>query len=128
VGNFEIAIDGRTTGFAEVHGLGLQLEHTADRVQCRVNTITLRRALCGDRTIWNWVQQSRGEADDLHTVRITVLDSQQSPVCSWELRGARPVAWTGPSLDASAGEIAMEELVIVAEDIEYIPADDPAGS
>jgi phage tail-like protein len=128
VGSFEVEIDGRTIGFAEVHGLGVQLEHTAERVECRVNAVTLRRALVGDRSIWSWVQRSRAEKPDLRTVRITLLDSQQSPVCGWELRGARPVAWTGPSLDASAGEVAMEELVIVAEDIDYLPADDPAGS
>ena len=127
--NFEIELDGRSVGFAEVRGLGCELDYAADHVQCRVNAVPLRRALLGDLTIWSWVQQNRSDATDLRTVRITLLDSRQSPVCSWELRRARPVAWSGPSLDAAAaGELATEELVIVAEDIEYTPAAEPEGA
>ena len=128
VSNFEVEIDGRSVGFAEVRGLGCELDYAADQVHCCVNAVALRRALLGDLTIWTWIHQNRSDAIDLRTVRITLLDSLQSPVCSWELRRARPVAWRGPSLDATAArELAMEELVIVAEDIEYTPAEEREG-
>jgi hypothetical protein len=129
VSNFEIELDGRDVGFAEVRGLGCELDYASDHVQRRVNAVTLRRALTGDLTLWNWVQQNRSNATDLRTVRITLLDARQSPVCSWELRRARPVAWSGPSLDAAAaGELATEELVLVADDIEFTPASEPEGA
>jgi phage tail-like protein len=118
--NFEVELDGRQVGFAEVRGLGCEFDYTTDGVHCRVNAITLRRALLGDRALWSWVHQRRSDATDPRTVRITLMDATQSPVCRWELRRVRPVAWSGPSFDAmAAGQLATEELVIVADDIEY---------
>jgi len=123
VSNFEIELDGRSVGFAEVRGLGVELDDTDDHASWRVKAVTLRRAVIGDLTLWKWVLRNRSDAKDLRTVRITLLDTRQSPVCSWTLRGARPIAWRGPTLDAAgAGDAATEELVIVAEDLEYAPA------
>jgi len=118
--NFEVELDGRSVGFSEVRGLGFELEDADDQVRRRVNAVPLRRALVGDPTIWRWVNGSGRARSDLRTVRITLLDAGHEPVCSWELRGARPVAWSGPTLNAAAGsELATEELVIVAEEIDY---------
>src|SRR5262245_22158482 len=106
--NFEVELDGRSVGFAEVRGVGCELDYAAGQVHCRVKAVTMRRGLLGDRTIWSWVQRNRSDATDLRTVRVTLLDSRRSPVCSWELRRARPAAWSGPSLDAAAaGELAI---------------------
>jgi phage tail-like protein len=120
--NFVVELDRHNIGFAEVRGLGCELDYRDEHVELRVNPITLRRAVCSDLTIWSWVQRNRAEAVDLRTVRITLLDPSQSPVCTWELQEARPIAWTGPHLDATAaGDLAMEEVVIAAESIEYTP-------
>ena len=41
-------------------------------------------------------------------------------VCSWVLHDAQPKKWVGPSLTGKGGgEVAMEELHLVAESIDY---------
>jgi len=44
------------------------------------------------------------------TAEISALDSQGSPIATWNLDGIFPVRWTGPSLDIGANQVAMETL------------------
>jgi len=118
--NFEVDLGGETVGFAEVNGLGCELEYAGKRVVSRVTEVTLRRGVSGDLTIWSWVRRSLDGAFAPRTVTITLLDVQMHPVCVWELLQARPVKWTGPALNAAGGgKIAMEELVLTAEGLEF---------
>jgi len=42
-------------------------------------------------------------------------------VCQWTLRVAQPKKWVGPTLAAKGGgEVAMEELHLVAERIDFL--------
>ena len=58
---------------------------------------------------------------DARTVTITLLDeSRQDTVCTWTLRRAQPKKLTGPTMAAKGGgDVAMEEIVLVHEGIEY---------
>ncbi len=54
------------------------------------------------------------------TVTITLLDERRDPVCTWILRNAQPKKWVGPTLAGKGGgEVAMEELHLVAEQIDF---------
>lgn len=46
------------------------------------------------------------------SVEITLLDCQLNEVMKWELRHARPLKWTGPSLNATDNKVAVESLSI----------------
>jgi phage tail-like protein len=53
-------------------------------------------------------------------VTIQLLDEARQPVATWRLTRAQPKKWTGPTLAAKGGgEVAMEELHLVHERIEY---------
>jgi phage tail-like protein len=57
---------------------------------------------------------------DRRQVTITLLDEARNAVASWKLRNAQPKKWTGPTLAAKGGgDVAMEELHLVCEGIEY---------
>jgi phage tail-like protein len=45
-----------------------------------------------------------------HTAQITVVDPEGKKICAWRLQGVYPVRWTGPSLDASSTQMAVETL------------------
>jgi phage tail-like protein len=54
------------------------------------------------------------------SVAIVMLDESRSPVLSVVLRNAQPKKWVGPTLAAKGGgEVAMEELHLVHEGIDY---------
>jgi len=87
----------------------------------RVGDVTLRRGLIGDLRLFEWIKATREGVYDPRTVTITLLDEARSAVCSWVLRNAQPKKWVGPTLAAKGGgDVAMEELQLVAERIDFI--------
>ena len=56
----------------------------------------------------------------LTAVTIVMLDEARNEVLSLVLRNAQPKKWVGPTLAAKGGgEVAMEELHLVAERIDF---------
>jgi phage tail-like protein len=53
-------------------------------------------------------------------VTIELMDEAHTgPVMTWKLTNARPMKYTGPTLNAKGGgDVAMEELVLSCEKIE----------
>jgi len=89
--------------------------------------ITLKRAVerpySGD--VQKWLRQVAAQVRDggdlsavARTVTIDLLDvylDPDKPAYSWALANAVPVAWSGPSMNVKASEIASETLVLEHE-------------
>jgi phage tail-like protein len=135
--NFLVSISGEdpetpAAGFAEVTGLGVEVEYVEYRSGNertlaprrmpglhRVSDVTLRRGLIGSTSLFDWIKAATTGAPSRRDVAITLLDESRSPVVAWRLRDAQPKKWSGPSLRAkSSGEVAVEELVLVAEGLD----------
>jgi phage tail-like protein len=120
-------------GFSDVSGLGNEVKYSEYRngneaenhVRKIANTnttddVTLKRGVIGELRLYNWLKDTREGVYDPRTVTITLRDEARTEVCSWVLTSAQPKKWTGPTLAAKGGgEVAMEELQLVAEKIEY---------
>lgn len=121
-------------GFSDVSGLGNEVKFSeyrngndkANHVRkiANVNStddITLKRGLVGDMRLFNWIKATREGTGTPQTVTITLLDEARTPVCSWVLKNAQPKKLVGPTLAAKGGgEVAMEELHFVAEQIDFV--------
>jgi phage tail-like protein len=122
-----------SAGFSDVSGLGNEIKFSeyrngndkANHVRkvANVNStddVTLKRGLIGDLRLFTWVKQTREGTGKPQTVTITLLDEARKPVCSWALKNAQPKKLVGPTLAAKGGgEVAMEELHLVAEQIDF---------
>jgi len=120
-------------GFSDVSGLGFEVNYSDYRNgNERVNTvrhvpntfkndeITLKRGLVGSDDLFAWLKGVRDGVADPRSVTITLLDEARNPVVIFKLLKAQPKKWTGPTLAAKGGgEVAMEELHLVHEGIEY---------
>ncbi|HYU15378.1 MAG TPA: phage tail protein [Candidatus Acidoferrum sp.] len=120
-------------GFSDVSGLGYEVKYSEYRngnekfntVRKVPNThtldeVTLKRGLVGSADLFVWLKGVRDGTADARTVTITLLDEARTAVATWTLRRAQPKKWTGPTLAAKGGgEVAMEELHLVHEGIEY---------
>ena len=120
-------------GFSDASGLGVDVSYSEYRngnekfntVRKIPNThsldeITLKRGLMGSDDLFAWLKTVRDGTADPRTVVITLLDEARNAVATWTLRNAQPKKWTGPTLAAKGGgEVAMEELHLVHEGIEY---------
>jgi phage tail-like protein len=87
----------------------------------KVGDITLKRGLIAQLELFQWMDQVRkGNQDAKATVVIELrAENGADVVATWRLTNARPQKWTGPTLGAKSTEVAMEELVLVCEDMVF---------
>ncbi|MFF0014118.1 phage tail protein [Streptomyces sp. NPDC005374] len=121
-------------GFSDVSGLGNEVKYSEYRggndrdnhVRKVANTnttddVTLKRGLIGDTRLFEWLAATREGRFEPRTVIISLQDeSRAGTVCRWKLEAAQPKKWVGPTLAGKGGgEVAMEELQLVAESIVF---------
>ena len=121
-------------GFSDVSGLGNEVKYSEYRngndkenhVRKVANTnttddVTLKRGVIGDLRLFDWLKSTR-EGDhqpadgDHHAARRGADRRCAGGSCT----SAQPKKWVGPTLAAKGGgEVAMEELHLVAERIDF---------
>ena len=120
-------------GFQEVSGLNIEVMSADYRngnekvnhvrkinTMYKVGDITLKRGLMGATDLYQWILQTRsGDQTVKHNVTIQLRDEAgANTVMTWRLTNARPLKYTGPSLNAKTGtDVAIEELVLSCEDL-----------
>jgi phage tail-like protein len=120
-------------GFSDVSGLGNEVNYSEYREgDFKVNTamkvpntnkldeVTLKRGIIGSTDIFQWFKAVANGAYEPRTVTIVLLDEARKDVLHLVLTNAQPKKWVGPTLAAKGGgEVAMEELHLVHEGIDY---------
>lgn len=120
-------------GFSDASGLGLDISYSEYRNgnekfntvrkvpnTHKIDDVTLKRGLVGSTDLFDWIKTVRDGTADPRSVTITMLDEARNPVVTFTLRNAQPKKYTGPTLAAKGGgEVAMEELHLVHEGIEF---------
>jgi phage tail-like protein len=120
-------------GFSDVSGLGNEINyseyrdgnsafnttsHVPNTYKCE--EVTFKRGLMGVTDAHDWVKAGLNGTYKPRTITVILLDEQRNQVASFVLRNAQPKKWVGPTLAAKGGgEVAMEELHVVHEGIEY---------
>jgi phage tail-like protein len=84
----------------------------------------LRRALAAQATeLFDWRRNG-----DARAVTIQQLDAASGRVVNaWRLENARPLKWTGPSLNAASNDVAMEELELVYDELVWLEPESEGG-
>ena len=122
-------------GFAEVSGLELTMT-VEDYVSGGINdrtlkfpghikwsNIVLKRGVVGrrdpldDTDLWTWFSEYLEGRGTRRDGLVTLLGADRSPVHVWSFRRGLPAKWSGPSLNAGRGEVAIESLEIAHEGI-----------
>ena len=119
-------------GFSECSGLemSMDIEEYKEggnnglilRFPTRVKWANLRLkrgvAIADDLWLWHYgfVQGKVVRRDGV----VTLQDEQQNPVKVWSFTRGLPVKWTGPSLNATQNQVAIEELEIAHEGLKRL--------
>ena len=120
---FRVELDSLIVGaFAQVSGLSIEID-TEEVPEGGVNhytrtvptgtshsNVTLERGLTDSSELWDWMQATVHGRVDRRNGRIILLDAAGDETWSWSFRGAYPVSWEGPDLDAAGSEVAIERL------------------
>ena len=120
-------------GFQEVSGLGMEItvaeyrggnymENSPIKVTGMVKTpdVTFKRGVIGSLDLYKWLNDVRnGAQNQLKNVQIKLMAEDRETIAQeWRLINARPMKYTGPSLNGKGTDLAIEELVLAAERIE----------
>jgi phage tail-like protein len=130
--NFRVEIDGITrAGFKSCSGLEISQNAGAYRegsdrslivrkIPGLVTTsdVTLARGITNDSELWQWRKKLGSGTVDRRNMSIVLVDDSGKDVIRWNLRNCWPTKWTGPTLDATSDELAIETLVIAHEGLE----------
>jgi phage tail-like protein len=136
--NGGVAPDSVLGGFSDVSGIGTEMTIAEYRTGAdplnhvrkvpgihKTSDVTLKRGIVNSSDLWAWIAQVRKEGPAAkREVVITLRDEAGSDVQSWKLRGAVPLKYTGPTLAGKGGgDVAMEELVLSAEELLFVGSD-----
>lgn len=122
--NFLVEIQGLTLGgFSEVNGLQAEMEtydyqegglnHTVHRLPGPAKfaaNLTLTRGIADSDVLWNWYDAAAKGTIQRLNGSVILLNTAQAPVKRWNFAGAYPVKWSGPDLQGSGAEVAVERL------------------
>ena len=108
--NYLVSLEGTILGgFTEMSKI--QGTHT-------VNDVTLKRGLIVATNLWKWINSARSSpASAKKQVTITLRNEANQPTDVYTLSHAIPTKYTGPSLSGKGTDVAIEELVLVCENI-----------
>jgi phage tail-like protein len=75
----------------------------------------LKRGISGDIDFWNWILAGMQGKVKRAEGSIVLLDEKRQEVLRWNFRRGWPCKFTGPGLNATNNEIAMETVEICHE-------------
>jgi len=128
--NFIVEIDGiRRAGFRECSGL----DSAQDPVEYRegnepitprklpglvkYSNISLKWGITDDAQLWDWRKQTMDGKVERKNGSIVLLDDAREEKLRWNFKEGWPTKWTGPSLNATGTEVAIETLEIAHEGV-----------
>lgn len=83
--------------------------------------VVLRRALSGDRYLFDWRRRAAGGDREPRTLVLEVFSgADRERSIELRLEGCRPRRWTGPLLDAVEGGIAFEEIELEYDKLTWV--------
>jgi phage tail-like protein len=84
------------------------------------STVILKRGVSKSQHLWQWFDFATRGKMYAHRLRVQIIlmDNAGRPLLMWTLRNALPVKFKAPDLNATAGEIGIEELHLAHEALE----------
>ena len=74
--------------------------------------------MTADRKLWDWREKVMKGTVERHDISISLSDDLGNRKITWNVFDAWPRQWTGPSFNATADDVAVEQLVLAYERIE----------
>ncbi|MBD2137771.1 phage tail protein [Anabaena sp. FACHB-1237] len=125
---FYVEIDSTIrASFTECSGLGVSIEKDTyleggmNNKQyilmkaAKFSDVTLKRGITDDLEFWKWINQVLDGTRKRYDVGIILFNQAGERMQTWRLIQAIPVGWKAPSLQASANNVAIEELSLAYE-------------
>ncbi len=83
----------------------------------KYSNISLKWGTTDDAELWDWRQKAMEGKVERKNGSIILLDDTGAEKVRWNFREGWPTKWTGPSLNATGNEVAIETLEIAHEGV-----------
>ena len=126
--NFSVEVDSLfVASFSEISGIEADMEVQEYREggvneymhrragPIKYPSLVLKRGITDAAGLWSWYADVLQGTVQRKTVSIVLLDSARQERRRWSFQRAYPVKWTGPSLRAISGEVAVESVELAHE-------------
>lgn len=123
--NFLVEIEGIIAGgFSELSGLDITTEVDSIREggvndyvhklpkSSTQSDLVLKKGQTDLDLLWNWYADVVAGKVERKNGSIYLLDAQGIPAMWWDFTQAFPVKWSGPTLNATSGQVAFETLTL----------------
>jgi phage tail-like protein len=87
--------------------------------QPEYSEITLKRGVTDDFTFWEWITDVIAKPNQRRNMNIVTFNQAGEIMQTWTLIGSVPVGWTAPAFQADATVVAIEELTLAYEGLEF---------
>ena len=129
--NFKLEIDGiQRAAFRECSGL----DATSDPIEYREGTekvftprklpgltkysnIVLKGGFTDDHSLWDWRKKTIEGKTERKNGSVCLNDESGEEKIRWNFVNAWPTKWEGPSMNATANEVAIETITIAHEGV-----------
>lgn len=130
--NFKVQIDNTdVAAFSEASGLTFDV----DPVEYREGTdlplhvrkltglrkfanIALKRGFTDNKELWDWYKAVLNGTVERRNGAVILLDEDRNEVLRWNFEGGWICKWEGPSMNATANDVAIESIEICVERVE----------
>ena len=127
--HFIVEWGGANVSFQEVSGLNMNSEKISYRGGASpeysdihmpgrpsFDDIVLKRGIFrGDSSFYGWLGTVRLNDVERRDLTISLLNSEHTPVVTWKIKNAFPLKVEGPTLNATANEVAVESITLAHE-------------
>ena len=135
--HFQVEWGGERIGFTEVSGLDdAELEVITYREgdsqayhdtkfpgRPKFGDISLKRGmLSGDDDFAVWLSTVKMNQIDRRDLTISLLNEDHAPIFTWQISNAWPSKVTGPSLNSTSNDVAVEEITLANEGVKRVAA------
>jgi phage tail-like protein len=88
----------------------------------KFSNIVLKRGITQDMDLWKWrkLVMDGKIAEARRNGAIILIDGEGNDAARWEFRDAWPVKLSGPSLNATGNDVAIETLELVHEGLDRV--------
>lgn len=132
--HFIVEWGGTKIGFSEVSGLNIEHEVVEYREgsspefkstkmpgMVKYSNIILKRGIAkNDNEFIDWMNTISMNTVERRDIKISLLNEVHEPIISWLIKNAWPTKYSGPTLNASGSDIAIETLELAHEGLSVV--------
>ena len=84
----------------------------------KYSNLVLKRGIVNSHVLYDWFKQTKQGKTERRDITVSLLNEDKEPFVTWKMKNCWPTKYKGPTLNATANEVAIETLEIAVENLD----------